>query len=212
MNVEHFTLDDLPQLDGAVVERQNQLVALLSPRVYQIMGQELVFKSSAPMVMDKAVYVGLLFAGQPFVIAVSENFANLLLKDEGVMLSQVNKDVLTLLIRVKLLSSLPKDIQLKGLALEQAQLDSEFSALPAQLSLQAHIASSGEPADLMITLHSYNNASQVDFLASFDAWVARQIPSALLNVPVDLPMVAAKTSIPADQVQTLAVGDVILFN
>ena len=212
MNVENFTLDDLPQLDGSLVERQNQLVALLSPRVYQIMGQELIFKPSAPAALGNAVYVGLLFAGQPFVISVSENFANLLLKNEGVMLSQVNKDVLTLLIRVKLLASLPKDIQLKGLALDQYQLDSEFSALPAQLNLQAHLAKSGEVADLQINLYAYNNASQVDFLASFDAWVARHLPSTLRNVPVDLPVVAAKTSIPAEQVQAVAVGDVILFN
>lgn len=212
MNVENFTLDDLPNLDGAAVERQNQLVALLTPRVYRIMGQELAFKAEPTNSMQNAVYVGLLFAGQPFVVSVSESIANLLLKDEGIMLSQVNKEVLTLLIRVKLLASLPKDIQLKGLAFEQSQLDPEFSALPGQLSLHAYSTQSGEPMDLNIGICSYNNASQVDFLSAFDSWVVRKLASPLLNVPVDLPVVAAKTSVPADQVQTLAVGDVILFN
>lgn len=212
MNVENFTLDDLPNLDGAIVERQNQLVALLSPRVYQIMGQEVSFQAQPNHSVQNAVYVGLLFAGQPFVVSISENFANLLLKDEGVMLSGVNKEILTLLIRVKLLASLPKDIQLKGLGFEQAQLDPEFSALPGQLSLQAHAANSGEPMDLVIGIACYNNASQVEFLSAFDAWVVRQVASPLTCVPVDLPVVAAKTSVPAEQLQSLAVGDVILFN
>jgi hypothetical protein len=150
------------------------------------------------------------FNGQNIVLGLSQSLVNALLQGEGVSLSDVNVDVLNLLVRLKAIPRLPQGVQFKGLTLDANQLEQAFQVLPKQVTLLG-ATQSGELLNWDIAIYALPQTSLGAFLKGFEFMVAQMIPSPLLKAKVPMPIVAAKTAIPAEQLRDIAVGDVILF-
>jgi hypothetical protein len=118
--------------------------------------------------------------------------------------------VLNLLARLKAIPRLPQGVQFKGLALDANQLEQAFQVLPKQVTLRG-ATQSGELLNWDIAIYALPQTSLGAFLKGFEFMVAQMIPSPLLKAKVPMPIVAAKTAIPAEQLRDIAVGDVILF-
>lgn len=211
MNAIPLTINDLEAVSAKEVASQNAILASIGARVYQIAGQECILglaKDSGP----EALKVSVQFNGQNIILGLSPALVNALLQSEGVALTDLNEEVLHLLVRLKLIPSLPQGVQFKGLALADKKiLEPAFQALAKQATLRAAIPGSGELLDWDIAIYAMPQTSLGAFLKGFEFLVTQQIPSPLRKARVPMPIVAAKTAIPAEQLRDIAVGDVILF-
>lgn len=211
MNAIALTINDLEAVSAKEVASQNAILAAIGARVYQIAGQECVL-GLAKDGGSEALKVALQFNGQNIVLGLSAAMVNALLQGEGASLSDLSEEVLNLLVRLKLIPKLPQGVQFKGLALaDNNTLEPAFQALQKQATLRAAIFGSGELLDWDIAIYAMPQTSLGAFLKGFEFLVTQQIPSPLRKARVPMPIVAAKTAIPAEQLRDIAVGDVILF-
>ena len=209
MNATPLTLNDLEAVTAKDAALQNTVLAAIGGRLYQIAGQQLILGLSKDG-SGEALKVAVQFNGQNIVLGLSQSLVNALLQGEGVSLSDVNVDVLNLLARLKAIPRLPQGAQFKGLALDANQLEQAFQVLPKQVTLRG-ATQSGELLNWDIAIYALPQTSLGAFLKGFEFMVAQMIPSPLLKAKVPMPIVAAKTAIPAEQLRDIAVGDVILF-
>ena len=209
MNATPLTLNDLEVVTAKDAALQNAVLASIGGRLYQIGGQQLILGLSQGG-SDEALKVAVQFNGQNIVLGFSQSLVNALLQGEGVSLSDVNVDVLNLLVRLKAIPKLPQGVQFKGLALDVNQLEQAFQVLPKQATL-CGATQSGELLNWDIAIYAMPQTSLGAFLKGFEFLVAQVMPSPLLKAKVPMPIVAAKTAIPAEQLRDIAVGDVILF-
>ena len=209
MNATPLTLNDLEAVSAKDAATQNAVLSSIGGCLYQVAGQQLIFGLSKD-VGTEALKVALQFNGQNIVLGLSQSLVNALLQGEGVSLSDVNVDVLNLLVRLKAIPKLPQGVQFKGLALDVAKLEQAFQVLPKQATLRG-AAQSGELLNWDIAIYALPQTSLGAFLKGFEFLVAQTVPSPLLKAKVPMPIVAAKTAIPAEQLRDIAVGDVILF-
>jgi hypothetical protein len=209
MNATPLTLNDLEVVTAKDAALQNAVLASIGGRLYQIGGQQLILGLSQDG-SDEALKVAVQFNGQNIVLGFSQSLVNALLQGEGVSLSDVNVDVLNLLVRLKAIPKLPQGVQFKGLALDVNQLEQAFQVLPKQATL-CGATQSGELLNWDIAIYAMPQTSLGAFLKGFEFLVTQVIPSPLLKAKVPMPIVAAKTAIPAEQLRDIAVGDVILF-
>jgi hypothetical protein len=209
MNATPLTLNDLEAVAAKDAALQNAVLAAIGGRLYQIAGQQLTLGLSKDG-SSEALKVAVQFNGQNIVLGLSQGLVNALLQSEGASLSDVNLDILNLLIRLKAIPKLPQGIQFKGLALDINQLEQAFQMLPKQTTLRG-ATQSGELLSWDIAMYAMPQTSLGAFLKGFDLLVVQTIPSPLLKAKVPMPIVAAKTTIPAEQLRDIAVGDVILF-
>lgn len=211
MNAIPLTINDLEAVSVKEVASQNAILASIGSRVYQIAGQECIF-GLAKDGGAEALKVAVQFNGQNIVLGLSPALVNALLQGEGVTLTELNEEVLHLLVRLKIIPSLHQGVQFKGLALaDNNSLESAFQALAKQATLRAAIPGSGELLDWDIAIYAMPQTSLGAFLKGFEFLVSQQIPSPLLKARVPMPIVAAKTTVPAEQLRDIAVGDIILF-
>ena len=209
MNATPLTLNDLEVVTAKDAALQNAVLASIGGRLYQIGGQQLILGLSQDG-SDEALKVAVQFNGQNIVLGFSQSLVNALLQGEGVSLSDVNVDVLNLLVRLKAIPKLPQGVQFKGLALDVNQLEQAFQVLPKQATLRG-ATQLGELLNWDIAIYALPQTSLGAFLKGFEFLVTQVIPSPLLKAKVPMPIVAAKTAIPAEQLRDIAVGDVILF-
>ena len=209
MNATPLTLNDLEAVSAKDAATQNAILSSIGGRLYQVAGQQLILGLSKDAGAE-ALKVALQFNGQNIVLGLSQSLVNALLQSEGASLSDVNVDVLNLLVRLKAIPKLPQGVQFKGLALDAAQLEPAFQVLPKQTTLRG-ATQTGELLNWDIAIYALPQTSLGAFLKGFEFLVAQTIPSPLLKAKVPMPIVAAKTAIPAEQLRDIAVGDVILF-
>jgi hypothetical protein len=209
MNATPLTLNDLEAVTAKDAALQNAVLAAIGGRLYQIAGQQLILGLSKEG-SGEALKLAVQFNGQNIVLGLSQSLVNALLQGEGVSLSDVNVDVLNLLARLKAIPRLPQGVQFKSLALDANQLEQAFQVLPKQATLRG-ATQSGELLNWDIAIYALPQTSLGAFLKGFEFMVAQMIPSPLLKAKVPMPIVAAKTAIPAEQLRDIAVGDVILF-
>jgi hypothetical protein len=210
MNASPITLNDLEAISTKEAVTRNAILSAVGGRIYQIAGQQLIFGLSTSA-GDDVLKLALQFNGQNIVLGLSNGFVNALLQSEGVGLSDVNLDVLNLLVRIKVIPKLPQGIQFKGLALANSNnFEQALQSLPLQVSLRG-ATQAGELLGWDIAIYALPQTSLSIFLKSFDFLVSQVMPSPLLKAKVQMPIVAAKTSIAANQLLDIAIGDVILF-
>jgi hypothetical protein len=211
MNATLLTINDLEAVAAKDAAAQNAILSAISGRVYQIAGQELILGLSKDGSAD-VLKVAMQFNGQNMVLGLSQSLVNALLQDEGASLSDLNVEILNLLVRLKLIPKLPQGVQFKGLALgDNNSLEPAFQALTKQVTLRAVTPATGELLNWDVALYAMPQTSLGAFLKGFEFLVTKNIPSPLLKAKIAMPMIAAKTAIPAQQLRDIAVGDVILF-
>ena len=211
MNAIPLTINNLEAVSAKDAATQNAILAAIGARAYHIAGQEFILGLSKDGGTE-ALKVALQFNGQNIVLGLSPALVNALLQSESASLADLNEEVLNLLVRLKLVPSLPQGLQFKGLSLvENNTLEPAFQALAKQATLRAAIPESGELLNWDIAIYAMPQTSLGAFLKGFEFLVTKNIPSPLLKAKVPMPIVAAKTAIPAEQLRDIAVGDVILF-
>jgi hypothetical protein len=210
MNATPLTLDNLEAVTAKYAALQNAVLAAIGGRLYHIAEQQLIWGLSKDG-DDEALKVALQFNGQNIMLGLSQSLVDALLQQEGVSLSDINIDVLNLLVRLKAVPKLPQGVQYKGLSLGRINtLEQAFKSLPKQVTL-CGATQSGELLNWNIAIYAMPQTSLGAFLKGFDFLVAQTMLSPLLKAKVPMPIVAARTAIPAEQLRDIAVGDVILF-
>jgi len=211
MNAIPLTINNLEAVSAKDAATQNAILAAIGARAYHIAGQEFILGLSKDGGTE-ALKVALQFNGQNIVLGLSPALVNALLQSESASLADLNEEVLNLLVRLKLIPRLPQGVQFKGLSLvENNALEPAFQALTKQATLRAAIPEGGELLNWDIAIYAMTQTSLGAFLKGFEFLVTKNIPSTLLKAKVPMPIVAAKTAIPAEQLRDIAVGDVILF-
>jgi len=210
MHSSPLSLSDLRQVSAKDAATQNIVLSAIFGRIYQIAGVAVTFDIATPQ--NDALKVALQFNGQNIVLGLSESVVNALLKGEGASLSECNEDILSLVVRLKLIAKLPKGLEFKGIYLATTALPDSLRVLPCQVALQGRDAQSAEALDWNVAIYALPQTGLGMFLKSFDFLVTKRIPSPLLKARVPMPIVAASTTVPAHQLNDLAVGDVILIN
>ena len=209
MNVRPLSIEDLSAIAGAQVATQNAVLSALNHRVYQIANQAVHLQLG--VFGESALKVALQFNGQNIVLGISESLANALLKSEGGSLAELNEEILNLIIRLKLIPKLPQGVEFKGVYVVASAMPEHFQVLGQQVSLQAVIADTGESLNWQIGIYAMPQTSLAAFLKCFEFLVSQKRPSPLLKAKIPMPLIAARTSVPAEQLRDIAVGDVILI-
>ncbi len=210
MNATPLGLEQLEAVSAKDAALQNAVTSAIARRLYQIAGQSVMF-GLADGQTSEVLKVALQFNGQNIVLGLSQSLVDALLKGKSTSLTNLNVDILNLIARLKLVPVLPQGTELKGFHFgNESTLDAMLQALPKQVSLRAMTAA-GEPMTWEIAIYALSQTSLGAFLKGFDAFVTQRIPSPLLKAKVPMLIVAAKTSVPAEQMRDLALGDVILF-
>jgi hypothetical protein len=210
MNVIPLSLNDLQTLTAKEAVTQNTILTATARKTYQIAGTQFVLTLGESNV--DALKVSLQFNGQNIVLGLSESLVNVLLKDEGGQLSALNDELLALVVRLKLIPQLPVGIEFKATYLASDKVPENLAALSLQACLQTKDYMSMESLGWNISIYALPQTSLNVFLKSFDFLVVGVMPSPLLKASIPMPIVAAQTSVTAEQLFDLAIGDVILLN
>lgn len=212
MNPTTLSVNDLEAFSVAQVTLTNNVLSVTAGRTYQVSGRHVRLNIVQAAADQSKLMAAIQFNGQNILLGLSESLVNSLLADEDVSIEDLNLDILTLLFRVKFAPKMPQGVQFKDLVFSnQNGLEESFKALPKQLVLQAVDAQTHERMGWELCIHAMPQTSLAAFLKCFEFLVIDVAPSPLLKVRLPLPIIAAKTAIPAQQVQDIAVGDVILF-
>ena len=209
MNVSALTINDLKSISAKEAATQNAVLLAVGGRLYEIAGQSVLMQLGQSN--GDALKVALQFNGQNILLGLSESLVNALLKDEGGSVANLNADILNLVIRLKLLPKLPQGVQLSGVYLNGDVLPEPLQALPRQVTLQAVAPQTQELMGWTVEVSSMPQTSLGAFLKCFDFLVGQKLPSPLLKAKVPMPLIAATTSVSAEQLRDIAVGDVILI-
>ena len=221
MIAQTLTLDALEPVSAKSAAVTNSVYMAIRGHVLRLAGQSCTFKlssdvnhafnNSAPH--SPALQVALRFNGQALVLGLSESLVNALLAEQQIVLSDANVDILNLLIRLKILPNLPQGLEFVNVAITQTStLEAPFDGLPEQVSLSAVHAQTAEPLGWIVTVSAMPQTTLKTFLKCFEFLAIEAIPSPLLSAQIQMPIVAARTAIPADQLTDLAVGDVVIFS
>jgi len=211
MNVTPLTLNDLQPITAKEAATQNVVLTNTARKIYQIAGTQ--FRLTLGESSVASLNVAMQFNGQNLLLGLSESLVNVLLRDEGGQLNLLNDELLGLIVRLKLVPQLPPGLDFKGAYIAGMDvLPENLAMLPLQVCLQAIDAGSMESLDWHISIHALPQTSLGTFLKSFDFLAVNQRLSPLIHASIPMPIVAAHTSIPAEQLLDLAIGDVILLN
>lgn len=213
MNAKTLSVSDLQVLSAREVALKNNVLSVTAGRTYAVAGRQVRLNIAQDLANgdQPALMVALQFNGQNIALGLSNALVDSLLSSEEISLAQANLDILSLLFRVKFAPKMPQGVQFKGLALDATSLEGVFGGLPKQLVLQAVDAQSHEAMDWEIAIYAMPQTSLAAFLKCFEFLVVDVAPHPLLKVRFPLPIIAATSAIPAQQVRDIAVGDVILF-
>lgn len=216
-----LTLSALESVSTKSAALTNAVHAVTRGQVVKLAGQTCMLKLSSeieqalqPQAANQtALQVALRFNGQALVLGLSESLVNALLAEQQIALTEANVDILQLLIRLKVLPHLPQGLEFVDIAIAPANtLEASFATLPEQVSLSAVHTQTAEPMGWGVTVHAMPQLTLKTFLKCFEFLVIQTIPSPLLTAQIPMPIIAARTAIPADQLNDLAVGDVVIFS
>jgi hypothetical protein len=221
MIAQTLTLDALESVSAKSAAMTNSVYMAVRGQVLNLAGQSCALKLSSDVnqafsnqvLNHSALKVALRFNGQAIVLGLSESLVNALLAEQQIALADTNVDILHLLIRLKILPYLPQGLEFVDLAITPiGALEAPFDALPEQVSLSAVHAQTSEWFGWCVTVYAMPQTALKAFLKCFEFLVMQTIPSPLLNARIPMPIIAARTAIPANQLNDLAVGDVVIFS
>jgi hypothetical protein len=210
MNAIPLSLNDLQTVTVKEAVTQNAVLTATAKKIYQLTDTQFVLTLGE--LNTEALKVSMQFNGQNIVLGLSESLVNVLVKDEGGQLSELNEELLALIIRLKLIPLLPAGTDFKGAYLTQSTIPENLAVLPLQVCLQAKDPISSESLGWNVSIYALPQTSLSVFLKSFDFLAVGLMPSPLLKASIPMPIVAAQTSVSAEQLLDLAIGDVILIN
>jgi hypothetical protein len=233
-------LADLAALDAGEAARRNADLAYLARRVFRLGGVAVRFiadtapnAEAAPTAAgagagggpaatagaaglveaadDVAVWLWLEWAGAPLLAGLSAAWAAALAQGAGVGLEQLSDETLDLLWQLRLSARLPA-----GLVLRQAAFRREaLTDLPAGLAFTGRWTglhqATGEASGHGVQLWAGPGFPLQALHRAFEPFVSEVLPSPLAQLPIALPLVAARWSVDAAELQDLAVGDVLLL-
>jgi hypothetical protein len=211
MNAKTLAISDLPSLSLKDCVAQNAAVSTLGGKAYRLANQDILWTLGDSKDAQEAIKVAVQFNGQNMVLGLSSALINALLAPEGGNLDSLNLEIIELVARIKLLPKLPQGIALTGIYLDPQVLPENLQALPLQVSLSAHALNTKESLSWGVNVYALAQTSLKAFLKCFDVFVTQAVPSPLLKATVPMPLVVAKTTIPAQDLLDIAIGDVILI-
>ena len=221
MIAQTLTLNALESVSAKSAALTNSFYMAIRGQVFSLARQFCTLKvssdvnqaSSYQVLNHSALRVALRFNGQSIVLGLSESLVNALLAEQQIALADTNVDILHLLIRLKILPNLPQGLEFVDLAMTPTgALEAPFDALPEQVSLNAVHAQTSEPLGWGMTIYAMPQTTLKAFLKCFEFLVVDSMPSPLLTAQIPMPIIAARTTLPADQLHDLAVGDVVIFS
>jgi hypothetical protein len=115
MNAHPLSIRDLQALTAKEAVTQNTVLAATARKVYQLGHKQFFLTLGASHPEPLKVFMQ--FNGQNIVLGLSESLVSTLLKDEGGQLHQLNEELLTLIVRLKLIPQLPQGFEFKSVFL-----------------------------------------------------------------------------------------------
>jgi hypothetical protein len=153
----------------------------------------------------------------PLLAGGSAAWAGALAQAEGVALAQLGPETLDLLCQLRLAPRLPTGLTLRQAAFERLALAAEAAeaaegpglALAGQW-VGRHLAT-GEASGHALQLWAPPGFALQALLQTLEPLVSDTLASPLAQLPIALPLVAARWQLPAAELIDLAVGDVLVL-
>ena len=207
-------IEDLTELAGPEVAARNGDLQHFARREFALGGPPFRFErvmGQEPGAQRGDVWLALQFAGSAVVIRVAREWAAGLADASGVVLADLNNEMLNLLCLTRLAPRLPPGVSFLSAAFSRDGLELAFDGLEARGTWRSKLAATGEQGGQGFQLWAGSGFPVYAFLAAFDGQVHRWLPPALATLNLSLPLVAARWSLDADQLVGLAPGDVLLI-
>lgn len=213
--------DDLPALESAAVALRNADLALLGRRVFTVGGVPVQFQhealaaqgaAGAQSASEPAVWLWLEWSGAPLLAGVSAAWAAAVTQTlAGQALDQLGEPGLDLLCQLQLAPLLPAGLTLRQAALTREALHDLPSGLQCLGAWVGRHQATHEPSTHVAQLWAGLGFPLQAFVSAFKPLAREQLPSPLAALPIALPLVAARWRVDVDELQDLAVGDVLIL-
>jgi len=161
---------------------------------------------------EPAVWLWLEWSGAPLLAGVSAAWAGAVAQAlAGLGLDQVGEQSLDLLCQFKLAPKLPAGLTLRQAALSRQALHDAPSGLTRLGAWVGRHPATQEPSAHAVELWAGPGFALQALLRAFVPLATQQLPAPLAAVPIALPLVAARWQVRANELQDLAVGDVLVL-
>lgn len=207
-------LNNLAHADAAGVSSRNADLAVLARRIYRIGGAQLRFvRSEAPAADTQApaIWLWLEWAGVPLLAGISPAWAAAALQTVGVALEQLAENSLDLLCQTHLAPQLPAGLIVRQAAISRTHLQAPPRNLAPIGCWSGVHHDTGEATGHTVHVEAGPQFALRAFLQLFDPFVCATLASPLARMPIGLPLVAARWQVAANDLQDLAVGDVLVL-
>jgi hypothetical protein len=209
--VQALSLDDLP-VYGMHSAQNNAALAWCSRRHFSVGGVDLQFEPVAQVIFPEsaALWMQLDFAGTSCVLALSPEWASALIQNDGWTLDSLDDLSLDMWCRVRWAPLFPSGLLLTQSSFKIESLASITLDGMVQSSWVGRHVSSRELSGHMIHLWTPEHFPVTALAELVGAKAKTILSSPLLNLPITLPIVAARWCVDADDLIDLAVGDLLL--
>jgi hypothetical protein len=208
-------INELPELKADDVARRNADLQFFAGRIYQFTGLHLRFgyqqdAVSSASVNDGGVWLVLGFGGQDLVLHCSQAWVQAVLHSQGWSVEGLSEEALNLLGQTRLATLLPGGVALQRLSFSPAGLLS--NTLEPQGTWVARHATTQEQSAISVRIWAPPSFSIYAFVKTWDAWLLSQEKPRFAGLPWTMPLVCARWTTEAADIQGLAVGDVLLID
>ena len=208
-------LSELSELKAQDVAWRNADLAFFARRIYQLAGLQLRFERLDPFdsptpAQKGGVWLALRFGGQEVVLGCSHAWAQTLLQAQGWTVEGLSEESLDLLGQTRLASALPSGVALQRISFEPSGLLS--AALEPLGTWRAHHAATQETSDILVSVWAPPGFAIYAFFKTWDAWLLGQEKPRFASLPWTMPLICARWTTDAADIQGLALGDVLLID
>lgn len=186
---------DLPRMTGDL-KSHNARIALMHKHIYQWGRWQFYFRETTREHAFR--YVGINIGGRRLSVGVSETLLDLLIKPYGVTVADLSTEALELLLKSEFM--LPEPMILEGLV----------SPLEELYRWEMVDYASNEPLGGVVSVGATEAMDLPVVLSLFQTWLVGYRPHPLEQLPIPLPLVATSFEVPAEDLATLEVGDILL--
>jgi hypothetical protein len=207
-------LSELPEVPVHEVAWSNADLQFFARRVYRFAGLQVRFgrQGEASAVAPSAksgVWMALAFAGQELVLQCSQACAQTVLQAQGWSLEGLSPEALQLMGQTRLAPVLPDGVVLRSLSFASNAMLSP--GLVPMGTWAARHASTQEPSEISMRVWAPPGFAFYAFAKAWDAWLLGHEKPRFAALPWTLPLVCARWSTDAADIEDLAVGDVLLI-